>query len=70
MKLLCFSVAQTVKESSCNVEIWVQSWVGTVPWRRAWQLTPVFLSGESPWTDRGGWQSTVHPVAKSWAQTE
>ena len=22
-------------------------WVGTVPWRRAWQPTPVFLPGES-----------------------
>ena len=21
-------------------------WVGKVPWRRAWQSTPVFLSGE------------------------
>ena len=24
-------------------------WVRKIPWRRAWQLTPVFLSGESPW---------------------
>ena len=22
-------------------------WVGTIPWRRKWQLTPVFLPGES-----------------------
>jgi len=22
-------------------------WVGTIPWRRAWQLTPVFFPGES-----------------------
>ena len=22
-------------------------WVGKVPWRRAWQPTPVFLPGES-----------------------
>ena len=22
-------------------------WVGKIPWRRAWQLTPVFLPGES-----------------------
>ena len=22
-------------------------WVGEIPWRRAWQLTPVFLPGES-----------------------
>ena len=25
-------------------------WVGKIPWRRAWQLTPEFLPGESPWT--------------------
>ena len=29
-------------------------WVGKFPWRRAWQLTPVFLSGESPWTEEPG----------------
>ena len=23
-------------------------WVGMIPWRRAWQSTPVFLPGESP----------------------
>ena len=23
-------------------------WVGKIPWRRAWQLTPVFSPGESP----------------------
>ena len=22
-------------------------WVGKIPWRRAWQSTPVFLPGES-----------------------
>ena len=26
-------------------------WVGKTPWRRAWQPTPVFLPGESPWTE-------------------
>ena len=25
-----------------------------IPWRRAWQLTPVFLPGESPWTEEPG----------------
>ena len=37
-------------------------WVGRIPWRRAWQCTPVFLSGEfhgqrslagySPWVTK------------------
>ena len=29
-------------------------WVGKIPWRRAWQSTPVFLPGESPWTEEPG----------------
>ena len=33
-------------------------WVGKILWRRAWQPTPVFLSGESPWIkEPGGLQS-------------
>ena len=26
---------------------WFNPWVGKIPWRTAWQLTPVFLPGES-----------------------
>ena len=26
-------------------------WVRKIPWRRAWQPTPVYLPGESPWTE-------------------
>ena len=29
-------------------------WVGKIPWRRAWQPIPVFLPGESPWTEEPG----------------
>ena len=29
-------------------------WVGKIPWRRARQPTPVFLPGESPWTEEPG----------------
>ena len=25
-----------------------ETWVGKIPWKRAWQLIPVFLPGESP----------------------
>ena len=28
-------------------EMWVQSWVGKIPWRKKWQPPPVFLSGKS-----------------------
>ena len=34
-----------------------------IPWRRAWQPTPVFLPGESPWTEE--------PAGRSpWGRTE
>ena len=36
------------KESACNA---ADPWVGRIPWRRAWQPTPVFFPGESPWTE-------------------
>ena len=39
-------------------------WVGKIPWRRAWQPTPVFLLGESPWTEEAC-GLTVHGVTKS-----
>jgi len=25
---------------------WFHPWVGKIPWRKVWQLTPVFLPGE------------------------
>ena len=38
-------VAQTVRNPPAMWETWVQPWVGKIPWRRAWQPTPVFLPG-------------------------
>ena len=32
-------------------------WVGKIPWRRAWQPTPVFLPGE--WTEEPGGLQTM-----------
>ena len=54
-------VAQTVKNVPAMQETWVQSLVGKILWRRAWLPTPVFLPGESPWTESYG-------VAKSQTQ--
>ena len=36
------------KESACNAGYLGRkdTWVGKIPWRRAWQPTPVFLLGE------------------------
>ena len=37
------------KESTCQCRRrGFNPWVGKIPWRRAWQPTPVFLPGESP----------------------
>ena len=42
-------------------------WVRKIPWRRAWQSTPVFLPGKSH-GQRSLAGYTVHGVTKSWAQ--
>ena len=44
-------VAQTTKNLPAMWETWFNPWTEKIPWRRAWQPTSVFLSGESPWTD-------------------
>ena len=46
-------------------------WVGKIPWRRKWPPTPVFLPGESPWTEEpGGLQSMgLQRVGHDWAHT-
>ena len=44
-------VALVVKNPPANAgdirDLGSISWAGKIPWRRAWQPTPVFLSGES-----------------------
>ena len=53
-----FLVAQTVKNPPAMWETWVRSLGQEDPWKRARQPTPVFLPGESPWTEEpGGLQS-------------
>ena len=38
------------KESACQGRRYgLDPWVGKIPWRRKWQLTPVFLTGKSHW---------------------
>ena len=45
-----FPGGSDVKESACNAaDLGSNPWVGKMPWRRAWQPTPVFLPGASPW---------------------
>ena len=46
-------VAQTVKNPPQYGRPGLDPWVEKIPWR-AWQPTPVFLPGESPWTEEPG----------------
>ena len=58
------------KESTCQCRRQKRHgfypWVGKIPWRKAWQPTPVFLPGESH--GQKAWRATVHSAAKSWTQ--
>ena len=40
-------VAQMAKNMPAMQEIGFNPWIRKIPWRRAWQLTPVSLPGES-----------------------
>ena len=44
-------VTQLVENLPTVQETQVRSLGWEIPWRRAWQFTPVFLIGESPWTE-------------------
>ena len=46
-------MVQMVKKLAME-DTWVHPSVGKIPWRKVWQLTPVFLPGESPWTEEPG----------------
>ena len=51
---MAFLVAQLVKNSPAMQETPVQFLGQEDPWRRVWQPTPVFLPGESSWTEEPG----------------
>ena len=51
---MCFSM---IWESEINLNSWGTEKV----WRRKWQPTPVFLSGESPWTEESAGYSPWGP---------
>ena len=67
-----FSGGSDSKESACNAgDPGFDPWVGKIPWRRAWQPTPVFLPVESPWTEVPGRLQSMgsQRVRHDWAQT-
>ena len=62
-------VAQTVKNPPEMGRHGFDPWVGKIAWRRAWQPTPVFLPGESPWTEETGGPQSIgsQRVGCNWA---
>ena len=70
-------VAQLIKNLPAIQETWVQSLGWEDPLEEGWQLTPVFLPGESPWAEEpGGLQSmgckesdTTEHVTLPWYNT-
>ena len=58
-RIVYFPGSSDGKASACNAGDLgsipgFDPWVGKILWRRAWQATPVFLPGESPWTEEPG----------------
>ena len=39
-------VVKNLPANAGDIETWFNSWVKKIPWKRAWQRTPVFLPGE------------------------
>ena len=44
------SACQRRRHKRCRFHLWVRK----IPWRRAWQPTPVLLPGKSLWTEEPG----------------
>ena len=51
---LQYSWASVLAQMVKNLSAMWETWVGKIPWRRKWQPNPVFLPGESPWTEEPG----------------
>ena len=47
---------------------WDDPWVGTIPWKRRWQPTPVFLPRKSH--AQRAWGIIVHGVTNEWSPTQ
>ena len=58
-------VANNPPANEGNMRHGFDPWMGKIPWRRAWQPTPVFLPGEEYWsilaTDR------LHRIRHNWS---
>ena len=70
--VMCFPVVKNLPANAGHERLRFSPWVGKMPWRRTWQPTPVFLPGESPWTEEpGGLQSMrSQRVGNGWGCTK
>ena len=65
-----FSSGSTIKNLPVMQEprrLGFDPWVGKIPRKGAWQSTPVFLPGESPWTEEPGCLQSMGSQ-KSWTR--
>ena len=61
------------KESTYNAGPEFDPWVGKIPWRKAWQPTPLFLLEESPWREEFAVGATVYGLQRvehNWDHTQ
>ena len=48
------SVVKIPPANAADTRCRFHSWVGKIPWRRAWKPTPVFFPWRIPWTEEHG----------------
>ena len=66
---LQYSWASLVDQMVKNLPAMWETWVGKILCRRAWQPTPVFLPGESPWTEEPGGLQPMGSQSWTWLST-
>ena len=74
INMMGFPGGREIKKSACQCrrcKCGFCPWVGKIPWRRKWQPCPLFLPGESPWTEEPGRLQSMgsQRVRHDWAHT-
>ena len=75
INMMGFPGGREIKKSACQCrrcKCGFCPWVGKIPWRRKWQPCPLFLPGESPWTEEPGRLQSMGSlrVGHDWAATK
>ena len=75
-RISCLQRGTSGKESSCQCRRHKRRgfnpWVEKIPWRSKWQQAPVFLPGESQWTEDPGRLQSIqfHRIGTNWSNSE